>query len=220
MSLSIRNLSLTRGTFQLEGIQLELTEGAYGVLMGRTGCGKSSLLETIAGLHQADAGEVLINGTDVTSLPPRSRGVGYVPQDGALFSKMTVQEQLEFAPKLRGLPRNECSQRASKLATDLSITHLFKRRPQGLSGGERQRVALGRALAAEPKLLLLDEPLSAVDEETRDGLLELLLEIRSSTPVTILHVTHDSQVAERVASQCFMLRDGQVTVQAGERSLT
>jgi ABC-type sugar transport system ATPase subunit len=175
--------------------------------MGRTGCGKTTLLEIICGLRQPHAGRVLISERDVTHEPPAARGVGYVPQDGAMFPTMTVREQLGFALRLRRQPHEEI---VNQLATDLGITHLLDRLPQNLSGGERQRVALGRALAANPKVLVLDEPLSALDEELRDDLAALLKRVQREHSITALHITHSRAEAAHLADVIFRLEDGAV----------
>jgi ABC-type sugar transport system ATPase subunit len=199
-------ISHRAGAFRLENICLTVPAGRYAVLMGRTGCGKTTLLEIICGLRRPDAGRVLIGDQDVTHELPAARGVGYVPQDGAMFPTMTVREQLGFALRLRHRPAAEIAQRVDQLATELGITTLLDRLPQYLSGGERQRVALGRALAAKPKVLVLDEPLSALDEELRDDLAALQRE----HGVTALHITHSRAEAAQLADVMFRMDGGQV----------
>jgi ABC-type sugar transport system ATPase subunit len=141
---------------------------------------------------------------------PAARGVGYVPQDGALFPTFTVREQLGFALRLRHRPADEIATRVAQLADELGVTHLLARRPQHLSGGERQRVALGRALAANPKVLLLDEPLSALDEELRDDLSALLKRVQREHNITALHITHSRAEAATLADVVFRLDEGRV----------
>jgi molybdate/tungstate transport system ATP-binding protein len=199
-----------QGTFTLADISFEVPAGQYGVLMGRTGCGKTTLLEAICGLKPVAAGSVHLLGRDVTRLKPAARGVGYVPQDRALFPTMTVRENLAFALEVRRWKRDAMASRVGELADLLGIADLLERRPHGLSGGEAQRVALGRALALRPAVLLLDEPLSALDEETREGLVELLRAVRAQTGVTVLHITHSRGEAERLADRLLVLRDGAV----------
>jgi len=208
--LEVVNLGIQQGKFALDGITLRVPTGSYGVLMGRTGCGKTSILEVIAGLRRAHSGEVLLGGRDVTFLPPAHRDVGYVPQDGALFPTMTVAEQLGFALLVRRAPRNEIERRVQELAEWLEITPLLDRRPQGLSGGEAQRVALGRALSFRPRFLLMDEPLSSLDEATHGHLVRLLQQIREKRDVTVLHVTHSSREAGDLADVMFRLEDGRL----------
>ncbi len=178
--------------------------------MGKTGCGKTSLLEAIAGLRRIASGQVWLGGSDVTLLAPGERGVGYVPQDAALFRTMTVYNQLAFALRLRATRRSAIRKRVLELAGWLGISHLLQRGINGLSGGEKQRVALGRALSFNPKYLLLDEPLSSLDEETRVSMIELLNNLRKSGNVTVLHVTHNSTEAEQLADVRFRLVDGKL----------
>jgi len=165
------------------------------VLMGSTGCGKTTLLEILCGLRSPTSGRVVLDGVDVTDLEPRERGIGYVPQDLALFPGLRVREQIGFAPKLRGVPPEELNQRVTHLAEQFGIAPLLDRLPDMLSGGEKQRVALARALAAQPKLLLLDEPLSALDESMRAEAVVLLQRVQSEHSLTVLHVTHSSSEA-------------------------
>ena len=198
------------GTFALNNISFTVPAGSYGVLMGRTGGGKTSLLEIICGLRQPTAGEVWLGERRVTQLAPGERGLGYVPQDGALFPTMTVREHLGFALRVRRRPASEIALRVVELAQPLGIAALLDRLPTGLSGGERQRVALGRALAARPQVLLLDEPLSALDDDTREPLAELLHRVQRESVVTVLHVTHHRSEAARLADVLFRLEAGRV----------
>ncbi len=206
--IQLDQISWKAGVFAFEHLSFTVPERAYAVLTGPTGQGKTSLLEIICGLRHPTHGRVLLNGTDASHLPPGSRNIGYVPQDGALFPTLSVQEQLAFALQIRNWPAAEIRARVEHLAAALSIRPLLNRRPDGLSGGERQRVALGRALAARPAFLLLDEPLSALDDDTREGLLELLQEIHRTESVTILHVTHHREEARRLATYRLHLQNG------------
>lgn len=178
--------------------------------MGRTGSGKTTLLEAICGLKPVRSGRVLLCGRDVTRLKPADRNVGYVPQDLALFPTMTVREHLTFALGLRGWDGNAIARRVDELTRLLGIAHLLDRRPAGLSGGESQRVALGRALAYNPPVLLLDEPLSALDDETRAEMYALLRSVQRETGVTTLHVTHSGAEARALADHLLVLREGAV----------
>jgi len=211
----LENVHVRAGAFALDGISLDVPTGAYAVLMGRTGCGKTTLLETIAGLKPIRAGRILIHGTDVTGLKPPQRGIGYVPQDLALFPEMTVAEHLGFALMVRRWERGRTRERIAELAELLGLTDLLSRKPQGLSGGEQQRVALGRALAHHPATLCLDEPLSALDEDTRDQMRALLKRVQQVAQVTTLHVTHSSEEAEALADRLFRLEDGRVSCLRG-----
>jgi molybdate/tungstate transport system ATP-binding protein len=209
--IRLENVAITQGAFRLSDVSLAVPTGHYGVLMGPTGCGKTSLLESIAGLRLIASGQIVLGERDVTRLPPGERGVGYVPQDAALFRTMSVYNQLAFALNLRGERQQVVEQRVLELAEWLGITHLLNRRPFGLSGGEAQRVALGRALSFRPKYLLLDEPLSALDEMTRASIVDLLGALRKAGEVTVLHVTHNSVEAEKLADVCFRLDGGVLT---------
>ncbi|MFO0965347.1 MAG: ATP-binding cassette domain-containing protein [Gemmataceae bacterium] len=209
--IGFEDVRVRAGDFELRDIRFEVGAGAYAVLMGRTGSGKTTILETLCGLRRVAAGRVLLAGRDVTKLKPAERGVGYAPQDRALFQTMTVWENLAFALSIRRRPLEEMRRRVEELADWLGITSLLYRRPRGLSGGEAQRVNLGRALSFQPTVLLLDEPLSALDRETKGEMIELLRRMRERTNVTTLHVTHDSEEARLLADRVLEIRDGQVT---------
>ena len=211
------NITIRLDGFCLENINLHIPEGAYAVLMGRTGCGKTTVLEAACGLRPIEQGRIHLMGKDVTGVPPGRRNVGLVPQDGALFATMTVEEHLGFALRVRHRPKREITARAHELAEWLEISHLLHRRPHGLSGGERQRVAIGRALAAHPGILFLDEPLSALDEETHGGMLYLLRHVHQDTGVTVMHITHNRREAKALAQSLIILRDGQFI--EGERAM-
>jgi molybdate/tungstate transport system ATP-binding protein len=198
------------GEFSLKQVSFEIPAGGYGVLMGKTGSGKTTILEAICGLRDIEEGCIRLADRDVTRLRPAEPGIGYVPQDRALFQTMTVRQNLAFAPSILGWSRGDIDDRIAQLAELLRIAPLLGRSPAGLSGGEAQRVALGRALAARPKILLLDEPLSALDDETWEGMIDLLGEVRRATGVTTLHVTHRREEARRLADRILILADGAV----------
>lgn len=208
--ITLDKVSLLQGDFRLQEISLTIPTGQYAVLMGKTGSGKTSLLEAVAGLRSIAGGRLLLEDRDVTDLPPAQRGVGYVPQDAALFRQRTVYRNLSFALELRQHSDAEIERRVQELAGWLGIGHLLHRYPQGLSGGEAQRVALGRALAFHPAILLLDEPLSALDEETRGQLLDLLDNLRRRREVTVLHVTHNRSEAQRLSDLLFRIEEGRI----------
>lgn len=201
---------MTAGAFRLRDVSFEVPTGGYGVLMGRTGSGKTTILEAVCGLRRVQAGSIVLHGRDVTREKASNRGVGYVPQDLALFSTMTVWQHLAFALSIRHYPREAIETRVGELAEILGIEPLLGRKPYGLSGGEAQRVALGRALAAWPSVLCLDEPLSALDEATREDLALLLKRIPEQTGVTVLHVTHNRTEARFLADRLLVLQDGYV----------
>ena len=208
--VALEDVGIRQGAFALDGVGFAVPAGSYAVLMGRTGSGKTTLLEVVAGLRSPSRGRVLLRGVDVTRWPPAARNDGYVPQDAALFRTMTVRDNLGFALAVRGVPRAAIVARVNELAGWLGLSKLLARRPVGLSGGEAQRVALGRALAFRPDVLLLDEPLNAVDEATRGQLVAILDDIRRSREVTVLHVTHTRTEADRLADVVLELDGGRV----------
>ncbi len=146
----------------------------------------------------------------MTREEPGARGLGYVPQDGALFSTMTVRAQIGFGMRIKKIPSAQIAEAVERLSKEMGIGHLLERKPQGLSGGEKQRVALARALAIRPKVLLLDEPLAAVDEETQDDLIALLKRTQREYQITVLHVTHSRREAEALGETRLRLENGKV----------
>jgi ABC-type sugar transport system ATPase subunit len=208
--IALDNVGLQLGEFQLSGISLDVAAGQYAVLMGRTGCGKTSLLEAICGLRAVSHGRILCRGSDVTQWDPADRQMGYVPQDLALFPTFTVREHLAFALRIRRAAATLVRERVDEMAQLLGIGALLDRTIHGLSGGERQRVALGRALSFHPSVLLLDEPLSALDEATRQDMYVLLKSLQARTGVTTLHVTHSREEARRLADRVFVLENGEL----------
>ncbi len=208
--IRLEQVSVQVGGFRLRDVSLSVPKGAYAVLMGRTGSGKTTLLEAICGLRPVTAGNIRLGGTDVTALPPAARGVGLVPQDGALFRHLTVRQHLEFALVIRRWPVERIRARVDELAGWLGLTPLLDRLPAGLSGGETQRVALGRALSFQPAILCLDEPLSALDDVTRAEVCSVLESVRARTGVTALHITHNLAEAERLADCLLLLNDGRI----------
>ena len=212
--LELEKLEAVAGEFRLGGVDLAVPAGAYGVLLGPTGSGKTVLIEAVCGLRAPRAGRVRIGGEDVTALEPRSRGVGYVPQDYVLFPTKTVEANVTLGLRARGDGRAEALARSRWVVDLLRIGHLLDRWPATLSGGEKQRVALARALAIKPHLLLLDEPVSALDEATRETVCMELKRIQRETGTTTLHVCHNFEEARIVADRLGVLRDGRL-VQAG-----
>lgn len=208
--IAVEGLAVRQGPFTLADVSFAVPTGKYAVLTGRTGSGKTTLLEVIAGLRRPTAGRVLLRGRDVSELPPAARTLGYVPQDGAVFRTMTVRNNLAFGLTTRGAADIEA--RVGELASWLGLGAILDRKAVGLSGGEAQRVALGRALAFRPDVLLLDEPLSSLDEATHAELLELLSGLRKTGAVTVLHVTHSRAEADRVADVALRIDGGRVTV--------
>lgn len=199
------------GTFALRDVTFTIASGEYAVLMGATGSGKTTLLESACHMRPITRGEIRLLGRSIRNLTPAECGVGYVPQDQALFPHLTVREHLEFALRIRRQQPREIAGRVEVLVELLGIGHLLTRYPPKLSGGEAQRVALGRALSFRPAILLLDEPLSALDENTRQDMYELLKKVQVATGATILHVTHHAQEAAVLGQRHFRLADGSVT---------
>jgi molybdate/tungstate transport system ATP-binding protein len=213
--IAICELCVSAGSFSLEEVSFTIPTGAYGVLMGKTGSGKTTILEAICGLKGVRSGTITLLDREVTHLPPAQRGVGYVPQDLALFTSHTVAEHLAFALRVRNWPPPAIEERIQELASLLGLCHLLDRLPHGLSGGESQRVALGRALSFQPRILLLDEPLSALDEDTRAEMVNLLRSVQKLTGVTTLHITHSLTEARQLADRLFVIHQGEV----GEREV-
>ncbi|MGY8768549.1 MAG: ABC transporter ATP-binding protein [Pirellulales bacterium] len=209
--LELRDVDICSGSFTLENLSLSITPGEYAIIMGQTGCGKTTLLEGICGLRPVSSGSIQYNEKDVTHLAPQSRGFGYVPQDLALFRTMTVYDNMAYALKARQAPMSLIDSNVNDLAKLLEIEPLLTRSTSSLSGGQAQRVALGRALAFEPLMLLLDEPLSALDEKTHAKLCDVLKQVQAETKVTVLHVTHDSQEAKKLGDKIYQFDQGQLT---------
>lgn len=201
--IRIEGLEVQAGAFRLHIEELEVETGHYLTILGPTGAGKTVLLETIAGLRRPTRGHIWFGPDEVTAEPPEKRRVGFVYQDYALFPHLSVEQNIGFGVEARA--RRE---RARALARLLGIEKLLGRRPVDLSGGEQQRVALARALAIDPPVLLLDEPLSALDRETRSGLRTELKQLQTSLGTTVLHVTHDLDEALILGDTLAILIDG------------
>lgn len=212
--IRVEQLTVRAGAFLISNLNFEVPSSQYAVLMGRTGSGKTTILEALCGLKPVAAGTITLMDRDVTRLKPAERGIGYVPQDRALFQTMTVREHLAFAPSIRKWPEEVIAARVEELANLLSLENLLERRPQGLSGGEAQRVALGRALATRPSILCLDEPLSALDDDTRAEMYALLESVKKRTGVTTLHVTHNLGEADRLADLILVLKNETITLRS------
>jgi len=208
--IHVEQLHFSVGTFSLADVSLHVRPGEYFVLLGPSGSGKTLLLECLCGLNQINSGQIRIDGVDVTRLEPRRRGIGYLPQDYALFPHKTVRENIRFGLEHRGMEAASVRRRVDELMERVGVTDLADRLPQKLSGGEKQRVALARALAIEPQVLLLDEPVSALDEPTRDSLCRQLKQLQRSTQTTTVHVCHNFVEMLAVADRVAMVRNGRV----------
>lgn len=207
----LQNLGVELEEFRLGDINLDIAAGEYFVVLGPTGVGKTVLLEAIAGLHRPHRGRILLDGEDLTHAPPERRGIGFVYQDYALFPHLSVAGNIAFGLKLRKVSRGNIEERVAGISRLLGIEHLLHRRPGTLSGGEAQRVALARALVVEPRLLLLDEPLSALDPETREALQRELGRVHLELGTTTIHVTHDFEEAVALGDRIAVLKEDRVS---------
>jgi ABC-type Fe3+/spermidine/putrescine transport system ATPase subunit len=214
--IEVRGLNLSLGNFRIENLDLSLKEGAFNVLLGPTGSGKTLVLESIIGLRKFNSGKIIIGQEEVQHLPPEKRGISYVPQDLALFPHLTVEQNLTYGLRVPPKPIWKENIQLACLVETLKIEHLLHRYPQGLSGGEKQRVALGRALAPSPRLLLLDEPLAALDPVLKSEIQQLLLSLHRSLGFTALHVTHDLEEAYLLGVKINVLIGGRLE-QCGQR---
>lgn len=197
--------------FSIEAINLEVKRGEYFVILGPTGAGKTLLLETIAGFYIPDRGDIRIAGHDVTLLPPERRRIGFIYQDYSLFPHLNVNQNIEFGLKLKKSSTPDTNgKRVGEIMDWLGISHLAHRYPATLSGGEQQKVAIARAIAIEPSLLLLDEPLSALDRRTQDYLREELKRVKEELGITMVHVTHDQTEALVLADRIAVMMQGRI----------
>jgi sulfate transport system ATP-binding protein len=220
VSIEIRNVGKRFGEFvALDDVSLEVEAGSLTALLGPSGSGKSTLLRIVAGLEHPDEGDVSIHGEDATGLPPQERGVGFVFQHYAAFKHMSVRDNVAFALKIRKRPRDEIRDRVGELLRLVQLEGLANRYPSQLSGGQRQRMALARALAAEPRVLLLDEPFGALDARVRKELRAWLRRLHEEVPVTTVLVTHDQEEAMDVADRVAVMNEGRVEQTGKPRDL-
>ena len=203
----------------LHSMQLRIEPGSFCVLLGPSGCGKSTTLRIIAGLETATSGQVLIDGKDVTHLPPAQRGVAMVFQNYALFPHLSVADNIQFGLSVRKVPKAEADKRLKDAADLLGLSHLLDRRPGQLSGGQQQRVALGRALVAQAHVCLMDEPLSNLDAQLRQEMRAELRELQQRLGLTVVYVTHDQAEAMSMADQVVLLHQGRVEQCAAPRDM-
>lgn len=207
--IRIRDLVYTAGQFRLE-VSLDIHKGEYFVIMGVSGSGKTALVECLAGLRLHSGGVIEIFGRDATGLEPRRRMVGYVPQDYALFTNRTVRGNIAFGPEVRGWTSQETERAVLETARLVGVEALLDRRIAGLSGGERQRVALARAVVTRPEVLILDEPVSALDESTREVVCSELRRLQRELGITTIHITHNLEEAFSIADRAAVMRGGRI----------
>ncbi len=209
--ITVRDVTKHFGTFAaLDGISLEVPDGSLTALLGPSGSGKSTLLRVIAGLEGPDSGTVEIDGQDATGVPPQRRGIGFVFQHYAAFKHMTVRDNVAFGLTVRKLPKAQVGAKVDELLGIVGLSGYQDRYPNQLSGGQRQRMALARALAVEPRVLLLDEPFGALDAKVRTELREWLRVLHERVPVTTILVTHDQEEAMSVADRIVVMNDGRI----------
>jgi sulfate transport system ATP-binding protein len=220
MAIEARNVTKRFGDFvALDDVSINVESGSLTALLGPSGSGKSTLLRVIAGLEIADHGDVYISGKEATALAPQKRGVGFVFQHYAPFTHMTVWENVAFGLKIRKRARAEIRSRVDELLELVQLSGLGKRYPSQLSGGQRQRMALARALAPEPEVLLLDEPFGALDARVRVELREWLRRMHEEMHVTTIFVTHDQEEALELADSIVVMNKGRVEQVAAPRTL-
>ncbi len=219
-SIQLVNLSKDWGsTKALDAISLSIETGTFCVLLGPSGCGKSTTLRIIAGLEAASSGQVLVDGKDVTHQPPALRGIAMVFQNYALFPHLSVADNITFGLSVRKVDAAETARRLSSTAALLGLESLLARKPSQLSGGQQQRVALGRALVAQAKVCLMDEPLSNLDAQLRQEMRHELRELQQRLGLTVVYVTHDQTEAMSMADQVVLLNKGRIEQSAAPRTL-
>ena len=218
--ISVQNVSKNYGDFKaLDDVSVDVQPGSLTALLGPSGSGKSTLLRIIGGLEDPDAGAVVINHEEVTPVPPQRRGIGFVFQHYAAFKHMTVRDNVGFGLKIRKRPKKEIAARVDELLGVVGLAGYHERYPNQLSGGQRQRMALARALAVEPKVLLLDEPFGALDATVRKELRVWLRRLHDEVDVTTLFVTHDQEEAMDVADQIVVMNEGRIEQTGSPREL-
>lgn len=206
--LRVEDMHINLGEFSLKGVSIELGRGEYHTVLGPTGSGKTILLECIIGFYRPEKGRVFLDGRDITDDPPERRRIGIVYQDYALFSHKDIFTNIEYGLKKKDGCKDSRRAKILRIAESLNIGHILHRKPDTLSGGEQQRAALARALVVEPRLLLMDEPLSALDPQTRQTTRSLLRKLMRESDVTVLHITHDMDDVWALADRVAIMRNG------------
>ncbi len=203
------NLQITdEGVVAVQQFSLDIADKEFIVLVGPSGCGKSTTLRMVAGLEDITSGELFIDDKLINNVPPKDRDIAMVFQNYALYPHMSVYDNMAFALKLRKVPKGEIDKKVKEAAEILGITELLKRRPKALSGGQRQRVAIGRAIVREPKVFLMDEPLSNLDAKLRNQMRAELIKMRERVNTTFIYVTHDQTEAMTLGDRIVIMKDG------------
>ena len=212
VSLELKEIkkSFTEGEAVLDNISLEISKGEFITLLGSSGCGKTTTLRIIAGLEQPDAGSVWLDGREVTGLEPNQRDVNTVFQNYALFPHMNVAENIGYGLKLKKVPKSEIRKKVSQMLELVQLEGYEKRKPSELSGGQKQRVAIARALVNNPKILLLDEPLGALDLQLRRAMQIELKHLQKKLGITFIYITHDQEEAINMSDRIAVMRDGRI----------
>ena len=220
MSVELKNLFFEIGNFSISNLNLTISEGEYFILSGPNGAGKSILLKLICGVYKPQSGEIVVQGKNVTNLEIWKRNVGYIPQNSLLFPHMDVFKNVEYGLKMRNIPKKERRDRVYEILNILGIQKLSDRKIYGLSGGENQKVNLARALVYKPSVLLMDEPLSAIDENIRESLCHEIKSIQRKTRVTTIHVSHNKQEADLVADRIGFFSNGNISLKCADAKTT
>ncbi|HEY0196314.1 MAG TPA: tungstate ABC transporter ATP-binding protein WtpC [Methanobacterium sp.] len=209
--IKIENLSRDWKEFKIDQVNLEIKTSEYFVILGPSGSGKTLLLELIAGMWPVDSGKIYLNQENITDIPLEKRGVGFVYQNYMLFPHKTVFENIAFGLNMKKVDKDEVKSRVDEMMGLLNIDHLGHRLPRTLSGGEQQRTALARALIINPKVLLMDEPLSALDRQTRDELIRQMKDLHDKFDITMVHVTHNFDEALALADRIAIMKEGRIS---------
>ncbi|MDD2569420.1 MAG: ATP-binding cassette domain-containing protein [Clostridia bacterium] len=208
--IALENFSVNLGQFYLKNINIRVAKGEIFAILGATGAGKTVILEALAGLYTAENGAIYIDQQNVSNTLPEERNLGYVHQDYSLFPHLSVYQNIEFGLKIKKIPKTERLNKVKDISHVLGIEHLLSRYPRTLSGGEQQRTALARALVMNPKILLMDEPFSALDCNTKERMYDMINMIHERYGCTIIFVTHDLHEAKRLADRVAVIQNGEL----------
>jgi molybdate/tungstate transport system ATP-binding protein len=213
--LQLKSITLIIGTFKLNPITINVNQHEYLIIIGRSGSGKTTLLKTIVGAYKPTGGKILIDDIDITNEPPEKRNIAYMPQIFSLFDNMSVYKNIEFGLRARGMSKPERDLMVNSIAKEVGVEDLLNRQPGTLSGGEQQRASLARALVTSPKVLLLDEPLSMIDPESKGSIVRLLKAIPEKYNIPVVHVTHEWNEAYSLGSSVAVMHQGTI-IEIGE----